>query len=103
MKNERIVQITATQNDVYGLTETGKLVRLDANIGQFVLRAPEDILDMDRANILKGIPEINLPNPGRSNQVKPVKKKKLSLNFEYAVYILGSLFLGALFIWLLFR
>lgn len=55
MKNEIVISITASQGEVYGLTETGKLVFFDKSAGMFVLKCPSDILTMDKANVLKKI------------------------------------------------
>lgn len=53
MSQDRIIQIAAVGELIYGLTESGKLVFFDKAVSKFVLRSSEETITIDKANVLK--------------------------------------------------
>jgi len=72
MTNEKVIGITSCGDSIFCITETGKLVQFDKSIGQFVMRGSSDILDADKANILKKPSEvIDYKHQGRYRNHEP--------------------------------
>lgn len=94
MTNEKIVQITATSGEVYGLTESGGLAHYDKNLGKFVLKTSGEIMGEDRANVLK---RPNCPTPSAPEgryRSKPgeaviVDHKKGKIMIDYVMVAAG--------------
>lgn len=105
MAHEKIVQITATQNDVYGLTETGKLAKLDTNVNQFVFRCPAEILTADRASTLTVFEKHVTPvgKYGPTVESKPIEQKSWWENKEAMIVAIIPIVLSILLAWFLYR
>lgn len=89
MKDDKIIQIAATALEVYGLTESGKLARLDNNIGQFVEKCSSVVLCADKVNILKGPPQ-SVPTC-QSRDFTLGEEKELSFVEKLTFSIMGAL------------
>lgn len=50
---EKVIQISCTNDTVYGITIEGHLVFFDKEANSWVIRCYGDILSVDRANVLK--------------------------------------------------
>ena len=53
MTDKRVIQIAVANSEIYGLIDDGGLARFDSSIGKFVIRSNGEILDFDKASILK--------------------------------------------------
>lgn len=72
MNNEKVTFITATDTEVFGLTETGKFVYFDKQAASFVLKSNGAVLSMDKANILKKIEQVPGDYTHRGRYREPV-------------------------------
>jgi hypothetical protein len=74
MSNEKVVSIASCGSEIFGISETGRLVQYDKTIGKFVVRAASDILDHDTATVLK-MPGVVTDNKhqGRYRIAEPVQ------------------------------
>lgn len=52
-ENEKVTQITATHDKIYGLTEEGSLVLFDQNANCWALKCSAEIKTADKVNVLK--------------------------------------------------
>lgn len=106
MKNEIVIQIAATQNEVYGLTETGKICRLDTNINKLVLRCSEEILTADRASTLTVFTPHVTPAGKYGNRAE-VKTEEKNVywweNKEAMILAVGVISIAILLTWILSR
>ncbi len=96
MENEKVIQITNTENGIFGLSTSGQLITFDKEAGSWVLRCQSKILTVDKLNTLVKAAPASEPQgryrsePQGAGVTIPKKEGHL-----WAIIITGAIVIGA--------
>ena len=94
----KIIQIQAVASDIYGLTESGALVRYDQHSGVFVMKCEGDIVGQKKASELAYMEPRIVEADRRRSTISVKNKEELPLILVVSIIASFSILAGLIYL-----